>query len=131
MNSTPDSDFVDKWLGIALRLPEITEAWLYGSFAQGSTFAGDVDILVRYQNGWSYEAAQYRRQIESKFGSDFSVPLHAIFLSEDEFRDEADLVGALLANGRCLITAETNTTRSTVTLNPSLKRSTNGRVPAR
>jgi predicted nucleotidyltransferase len=102
MSSTPDAKAIDKWLLGALCRPEITGVWLYGSYVRGSAAIGDVDILVRYQYGWSYGAAKLRRQLEVLFAGRFSVRLHMIFLSDEEFIAEADFVKVLLNESRGL-----------------------------
>lgn len=102
MSSTPEGKAVDEWLFDALSRPELTGAWLYGSYVRGSAIISDIDVLVRYQCGWSYGAAELRRQLELLFAKRFAVRLHMIFLSDEEFAAEEDLVTILLNESRTL-----------------------------
>jgi predicted nucleotidyltransferase len=100
MSSTLVVDAVEAWLVNALSRSEVLAAWLYGSFTTRSANVGDVDVLVRYRTGWSVDAAKCRRRIEAQFYGEFSIPLHAIFLSEGEFEDESNFIEALLVSSR-------------------------------
>ena len=93
----PAADLVHSWLRSNLSVPEVTGAWLYGSFVGPNSDVGDIDVLVRYRAGWSGSASKLRVQVERLFGETFSIPLHAIFLSETEFEDEAPFIQVLLA----------------------------------
>jgi predicted nucleotidyltransferase len=93
----PAAKLVHEWLRSNLSVPEVTGAWLYGSFVGAKSDVGDIDVLVRYRAGWSGSASKLRRQVERLFDETFSIPLHAIFLSEDEFEDEAPFIQVLLA----------------------------------
>lgn len=93
----PDADVVHAWLRDNLSVPEVTGAWLYGSFLEAKSDVGDIDVLVRYRAGWSGGASRFRRKLERLFGETFSIPLHAIFLSETEFDEEAPFIQVLLA----------------------------------
>jgi predicted nucleotidyltransferase len=94
----PAADLVQAWLRTNLSAPELTGAWLYGSFVGAHTDVGDIDVLVRYRAGWSGSASKLRGRLERLFGETFSIPLHAIFLSETEFEDEAPFIKVLLAH---------------------------------
>jgi predicted nucleotidyltransferase len=98
MNLAPDINRVVAWLGSALHAAPITNAWLYGSFAHGLPTAKDVDVLVCYRSGWSAGAATWRRKVEALFAHEFTLPLHAIFLSADEFKSESSFIDVLLAH---------------------------------
>lgn len=102
MSSTPAHSAVIAWLIQALDLAEITGVWLYGSFCHITTYAADVDVMVRFKRGWAEGAAKFRGKIEQEFEEEFALPLHAIFLSDDEFLIEADFLSVLLADSRHL-----------------------------
>ena len=93
----PAADLVHAWLQSNLSVPEVSGAWLYGSFIGANSDVDDIDVLVRYRAGWSDSASKLRRQLERLFGETFSIPLHAIFLSEAEFDDEEPFIQVLLA----------------------------------
>ncbi|WP_133155192.1 nucleotidyltransferase domain-containing protein [Kinneretia aquatilis] len=93
-----DIDRVIAWLASALQAPQITDAWVYGSYAQGVPTANDVDVLVCYRSGWAAGAATWRREVEALFALEFTIPLHAIFLSADEIKNESSFIKMLLAN---------------------------------
>lgn len=93
----PAADVVYAWLRDNLSVPEVTGAWLYGSFVAAKSDVGDIDVLVRYRAGWSSGASRLRRKVERLFDETFSMPLHAIFLSETEFDEEAPFIQVLLA----------------------------------
>lgn len=96
MNSTLASEAVSAWLLSTLEREEVTGAWLYGSFVRGATNLSDVDVIARFRRGWAGEAAKFRRTVEANFTQEFALPLHAIFLSEDEFSAEAEYLTVLL-----------------------------------
>lgn len=93
-----DRDDVTEWLLRALDLAEITGIWLYGSYFRGVPDACDVDLIARFKDGHADNAAKLRRNIEADFGFAFVRPLHAIFLSEREFREEAGHLSNILKN---------------------------------
>lgn len=94
----PAADLVHAWLRNNLSTPEVTGAWLYGSFVIANSDFGDIDVLVRYRAGWSGGASKLRGQVERLFCETFSIPLHAIFLSETEFEEETPFIQVLLAH---------------------------------
>ena len=102
MNLMPDVDRVIDWLLRALDLAEVTEVWLYGSFVRRAPGTQDVDVMVRFKDGWVDHAARLRRKIESDFEREFDLPMHAIFLSDNEFRAEAKHLAVVLSEARCL-----------------------------
>ncbi|OCZ67781.1 hypothetical protein A7P25_05815 [Achromobacter xylosoxidans] len=89
-------DRVIEWLLVALDLADVTGVWLYGSYVRGAPDARDVDVMVRFKDGRADHAVKLRRRIEAEFEREFALPLHAIFLSEREFREEATRVFVVL-----------------------------------
>lgn len=106
MSSTASVDEIYPWLAGALQAPEISEVWGYGSFAESAQKFSDVDIIVKYRQGWTLCAARFRRQLEARFLARFEVPLHAIFLSDAEWLSELHFVNVLL--GKCRVRIDSN-----------------------
>lgn len=100
MNSTTDSSRVGEWLREQLGLTAVRSVWIYGSFIHRPDSARDIDILVIYEDGHVDFAVDARRRIERLFFSSFGRPLHALFLSQSELDEEADMVARILSSSR-------------------------------
>lgn len=88
------------WLLNSLSKIEPLEIWAYGSFLCDVVTPNDADILIKYRSDRVEEAVQLRREITPEFERLFLLPLHAIFLSEGEWRDELPRIKLLLGSAR-------------------------------
>lgn len=101
MSLMPTLESVFNWLlDNNLATERIVEIWVYGSVLNSPSDANDVDIVVKFANGFAAEAVLLRRLAEREFQSTFRIPLHAIFLSEAEFSEEEGFLSVLLATAR-------------------------------
>lgn len=58
-----------------------------------------MDVYVRYLNGHAAEMQNVRGDCEQAFIYKFGLPLHFLFLSDDESLEAASFLGAALKSG--------------------------------
>ena len=97
-NSNLSREEIFGWLRDQFNDDFINQLHVYGSFLLNCHAASDVDVLVIYSFGHSLEAAIRRREVERMFGVAFGIPLHAIFLSDREMKEEAEFLSLLLVS---------------------------------
>lgn len=91
------------WLTESLRSEIIIEARLFGSAIGLKKSFSDVDIFLKYRNGFSEEISLIRKKMEMEFHEKFKTPLHFLALSEIEIGESSCFLDVALKNSIGLI----------------------------
>jgi len=87
------------WLKNTLAIEIIVEAWIFGSVVRFGDGYNDVDVFVRYRDGFVGSVVQLRRCAEVSFKDQFGVPLHLLVLSEIESEQSSQFLEKALCGG--------------------------------
>ena len=98
-----DIDDVSLWLKDRLQTHYVSEVRIFGSVLHAHQVCNDIDVFVKYQDGYTASIPELRRKTEEGFLDRFGVPLHLLFLTDSECREtEEFLQTCLCGNSRVL-----------------------------
>lgn len=93
------NDACISWLRSTLAIEMIVEAWIFGSAARFGDGYNDVDVFIRYRDGFAGRVAHLRRCVEVNFKDQFGAPLHLLALSEIESEQSSKFLEKALCSG--------------------------------